>query len=147
MSKRISIAMGMLIMTALACPQASYAQGALIKEIPSGSVTVTDWHRQSVYNRADKKIGTVKDVLVDKAGKITALIVGVGGFLSVGEKDVAVPFDAVQMTNKNNKRILVMDAEKDALKDAPGYTYDRNATTWVPEKPRSTAKRTERAKG
>ena len=145
MSKRI-FAIGLLIMTA-ALPQLSYAQGAPIKEIPTGSVTVTDWHKQSVYNRADKKIGTVKDVLVDKSGKITALIVGVGGFLGVGEKDVAVPFDAVQMTNKNNKKYLVMDAEKDALKEAPGYTYDRNATTWVPERTRSTPKRAERPKG
>jgi sporulation protein YlmC with PRC-barrel domain len=147
MSKRISIVVGLLFVTAAASPQLSYAQGPLIKEIPTGSVTVTDWHKQSIYNRADKKVGTVKDVLVDKSGKITALIVGVGGFLGVGEKDVAVPFDAVQMTNKNSKRYLVMDAEKDALKEAPGYTYDRSATTWVPEKPRPATKRAERPKG
>lgn len=112
MSRCISIAISLLVMAGAASPQLSYAQGALIKEIPTGSVTVTDWHKQSIYNRADKKIGTVKDVLVDKSGKITALIVGVGGFLGVGEKDVAVPFDAVQMTNKNDKRYLVMERKR-----------------------------------
>src|SRR5204863_4698357 len=98
MSKRAPVAVALLFLAAVGIPQIAHAQGQLIKEIPTGSLTVTDWHRQSVFNRADKKIGTVKDVLVDKAGKVTALIVGVGGFLGVGEQDVAVPFDAVQMT-------------------------------------------------
>jgi PRC-barrel domain len=43
------------------------------------------------------KIGEIMDVLVDKSGKIAALIVGVGGFLGAGEKDVAVPFEAVTL--------------------------------------------------
>jgi hypothetical protein len=67
-------------------------------------------------------------------GKATALIVGVGGFLGMGEKDVAVPFNAVQVTNKNNNKwYLVMNASKDTLKTAKGFKYDRNAMTWVPE--------------
>jgi hypothetical protein len=74
------------------------------------------------------------DVLVDREGKATALIVGVGGFLGMGEKDVAIPFNAVQVTNKNNNKwYLVMNSTKDALKSAKGFKYDRNAMTWVPE--------------
>jgi hypothetical protein len=78
------------------------------------------------------------DVLVDKSGKVTSLIVGVGGFLGVDQKDVAVPFDAVQLTNKNkSKWYLVMNTTKDDLKSAPGFKYDRNTTTWVPDTARS----------
>jgi hypothetical protein len=74
------------------------------------------------------------DVLVDREGKATALIIGVGGFLGMGEKDVAVPFGAVQVTSKdNNKWYLVMNSSKDALKSAKGFKYDRNAMTWMPE--------------
>jgi hypothetical protein len=63
-----------------------------------------------------------------------AFIVGVGGFLGMGEKDVAVPFSAVQVTNKNtNKWHLVMHSTKDALKNAKGFKYDRNAMTWISE--------------
>jgi hypothetical protein len=61
---------------------------------------------------------------------------GSGGlfFLGMGEKDVAVPFNAVHVTNKNNNKwYLVMNSTKDALKSAKGFKYDRNATTWVPE--------------
>ena len=98
-------------------------------------VTVTDWYKQNVYDPNDNKIGEVMDVLIDKSGKVTSLIVGVGGFLGAGEKEVAVPFDAVHVTNKdNNKWYLVMNTTKDDLKSAPGFKYDRNSTTWVPDK-------------
>ena len=62
------------------------------------------------------------------------MIVGVGGFLGIGEKDVAVPFNAVQFKTKdNNKWYPVMNATKGALKNAPGLKYDRTAMTWVAE--------------
>jgi sporulation protein YlmC with PRC-barrel domain len=106
----------------------------IMSSIPANSVTVTNWYKQSVYDPNDSKIGEIMDVLVDREGKATALIVGVGGFLGMGEKDVAVPFNAVQVTNKNNNKwYLVMNSNKDALKSAKGFKYDRNATTWVPE--------------
>ena len=97
-------------------------------------MTVTNWYKQNVYDPSDNKIGEIMDVLMDKEGKATALIVGVGGFLGAGEKDVAVPFNAVRMTTKdNNKAYLVMNSTKNALKNAKGFKYDRNKTAWVPE--------------
>jgi sporulation protein YlmC with PRC-barrel domain len=106
----------------------------IMTSIPSDSATVTHWYKQSVYDPSDSKIGEIMDVLIDKSGKVTALIVGVGGFLGMGEKDVAVPFDAVKATTKdNNKWYLVMNSTKDALKSAKGFKYDRNAMTWMPE--------------
>jgi hypothetical protein len=106
----------------------------IMSSIPSDSVTITHWYKQNVYDPSDSKIGEIMDVLVDREGKATALIVGVGGFLGMGEKDVAVPFNAVQVTNKNNNKwYLVMNASKDTLKNAKGFKYDRNAMTWVPE--------------
>ena len=102
--------------------------------IPSDAVTVTHWYKQNVYDPNDSKIGEIMDVLVDKSGKATGLIVGVGGFLGAGEKDVAVPFEAVHTTKKgNNDWYLVMNSSKDALKNAKGFKYDRNAMTWIPE--------------
>ena len=59
-------------------------------------MTITHWYKQNVYDPADNKIGEVMDVLVDREGRVTTLIVGAGGFLGMGEKDVAVPFKAVQ---------------------------------------------------
>jgi hypothetical protein len=72
-------------------------------------------------------------VLTDKTGKITALMVGVGGFLGAGEKDVALPFTAVHSENKDNKWYLTVDETKDSLKSAAGYKYDSSTTTWSPD--------------
>jgi sporulation protein YlmC with PRC-barrel domain len=115
-------------------PQPSGSAAQILASIPANSVTITHWYKQNVYDPSDNKIGEIMDVLVDRAGKATALIIGVGGFLGMGEKDVAVPFDAVQVTSKdNNKWYLVMNSNKDALKSAKGFKYDRNAMTWMPE--------------
>ena len=106
----------------------------IMSGIPSDSVTITHWYKQNVYDPNDSKIGEIMDVLVDKDGKIVALMVGVGGFLGMGEKDVAIPFHAVQFKTKdNNKWWPVVNATKDALKAAPGYKYDRTAMTWMAE--------------
>jgi sporulation protein YlmC with PRC-barrel domain len=119
---------------ALLASDAAFAQAAsraqMLNTLPSG-VTVTDWYKQSVYDPSDSKIGEIMDVLVAPDGHISTLIVGVGGFLGAGEKDVAVPFGAVQGTQKNDKWYLVMNATKDALKTAPGYKYDKSKTQWV----------------
>jgi PRC-barrel domain len=64
--------------------------------------------------------------------EITAFIVSVGGFLGVGEKHVAVPFDNVHATERKGERWLAMNTTKDALKTAAGYKYDRAKATWVP---------------
>jgi hypothetical protein len=69
-------------------------------------------------------------VLIDKSGKITALIVGVGGFLGAGEKDVAMPFSAVSSEKKNDKWYLTVDETKDSLKNAAGYKYNSSTTSW-----------------
>jgi len=105
----------------------------LISSVPSDSLTVTDWYKQPVYDYNNNKLGDVKDVLVDRSGRINALILGVGGILGAGEKDVAVPFEAVKKTMKNNEAYLTLDVTKDNLKLAPGFKYDKNKTSWVPD--------------
>jgi hypothetical protein len=89
-------------------------------------------YKQNVYDPSYAKIGEISDVLVSKDGKIEALIVSVGGFLGLGEKDVAVPFSAIHGAEKNGSWYLTMNSTKDALKAAPGYKYDRAKATWVP---------------
>ena len=112
-----------------------YPSAKMHAALPSEALTVTDWYKQNVYDPSENKIGDIKDVLVDKSGKVVALIVGVGGFLGAGEKDVAVPFEAVHPTMKDKKWWLVMNTTKDTLKNAPGFKYDSNTTTWVPDRP------------
>src|ERR1700759_2287457 len=100
--------------------------------IPTSTTTVTNYYKQNVYDPSDSKIGEIRDVLVGRDGKVTAFIVSVGGFLGAGEKDVAVPFNAVSATDKNGKWYLTMNTTKDAMKQARGYTYDKAKATWIP---------------
>ncbi len=121
---------------ALIAGTAAFAQTMSTKPmttIPPSSVTVTDWYKQDVYDPNNNKIGQISDVLVTQDGRVDALIVGVGGFLGVDQKDVAVEFGAVKQTMKDNKVYLTMNATKDALKSAPGFKYNSNTTTWVPD--------------
>jgi sporulation protein YlmC with PRC-barrel domain len=100
--------------------------------LPVGT-TVTNFYKQNVYDPSDNKIGDIDDMLIDKEGRVTALIIGVGGFLGMGEKNVAIPFSDVRASEKNNNKwYLVLNTTKDALKTAPGYTYDKTKTTWLP---------------
>lgn len=130
----VALSTGALLLSTAAFAQPMAAGGSgLLTSVPSSSLTVTDWYKQDVYDPQNNKIGEVMDVLVGKDGQVQAAIVGVGGFLGAGEKDVAVSFNAIKQTMKNDKIYLTMDTSKDALKKAPGFKYDSTKTTWVPD--------------
>ena len=96
-----------------------------------GGLALSDFYNRDVYDTKDQKIGSVKDGLFDKDGKLNSIILGVGGVLGLGEKDVGVPFNAIQIKVKDGKRYLVTDMTKEALDTAPAYTYDRSSGQWV----------------
>jgi sporulation protein YlmC with PRC-barrel domain len=54
----------------------------------------------SVYNDNNQSIGSINDLLTDKNGNIKAVVIGVGGFLGVGEHLVAIPFEKVKFVNE-----------------------------------------------
>ena len=137
MKNLIAMSAGLMMASTAAFAQPmSSARAEIMSSVPTNSVTVADWYKQNVYDHSDNKIGEIMDVLVSPEGRATALIVGVGGFLGAGEKDVAVPFSAVKHTMKDKKIYLTMDTTKDALKAAPGVKYDKEKTSWVPAAPK-----------
>src|SRR3979411_3032713 len=54
----------------------------------------------SVYNDNNESLGSINDMLMDKSGNIKAVVLGVGGFLGVGEHLVAVPFDKIKFVSE-----------------------------------------------
>jgi sporulation protein YlmC with PRC-barrel domain len=54
----------------------------------------------NVYNDQNEKIGTIKELLVDKSGHIDTVALAVGGFLGIGERDVAVKFADLKWSNE-----------------------------------------------
>jgi sporulation protein YlmC with PRC-barrel domain len=93
--------------------------------------SATDWRGSkligaNIYGPDTKSIGDVNDVLIASDGNIRAVVVGVGGFLGVGEKNVALPFDALRITRKaNSDKIdkISVSYTKDQLKNAPKFAY------------------------
>ena len=89
----------------------------------------------SVYNDKNESIGSINDLLTEKDGKIKAVVIGVGGFLGVGQKDVAVPFEALQIQRKQNSSSIekiTVTYTKDQLSNAPKFAYyqvQSNTTT------------------
>ena len=74
-------------------------------------------------NDANEKVGDINDVLIDSKGKVAAVIVGVGGFLGMGEKDVALTFDQLSFATDNSDPLVVKtNATKESLQAAPQYT-------------------------
>jgi sporulation protein YlmC with PRC-barrel domain len=65
----------------------------------------SDWRASkvvglNVYNDKNESVGSINDLLTDKTGNIKTVIIGVGGFLGVGEHLVAIPFDKVKFVNE-----------------------------------------------
>lgn len=125
----------LIVASALATAVATSAYAATtMTSVPGQSTTVTNYYKQSVYDPKQNKIGDVDDVLVDQSGKITGLVIGVGGFLGAGEEDVIVPFTAVKSSKKDDKWYLTLDETKDSLKSSAGFKYNKTSTSWEPEK-------------
>jgi sporulation protein YlmC with PRC-barrel domain len=78
---------------------------------------------QTVYSQADENLGNINDIVFSKDGGIDAVVVGVGGFLGIGEKSVAVAYANVQaMPGDDGSVKLVLNTTKEELDAAPSYT-------------------------
>jgi len=131
----------MALMAALCLPAAAIAQTsneqqkapqtqtqAQVKPI-NGLITLQDKNTflasdltgATVYNPKDESIGDVNDVIVSRDGKVDGIVVGVGGFLGIGEKNVAIKMDQVKMMDTDTGVKLVLDMTKEQLATAPEF--------------------------
>jgi sporulation protein YlmC with PRC-barrel domain len=92
-----------------------------------------------IYNRADEKLGDINEILLDKDGKVKAVIIGVGGFLGMGEHDIAVSTDKLKFMEEPHKTAVRADTKSDAKTDrtttgaATAPARRDTATDWVPD--------------
>lgn len=87
---------------------------------------------KSLYNGASgeaEAIGEVNDVVLSQTGDAEAVVVGVGGFLGIGEKDVAIDFERISWVERDGERWLTISATQEELETAPAF--DR--TVLMPE--------------
>jgi hypothetical protein len=91
-----------------------------------------------VYNDRNEKIGDISEVLLDREGKVEAVVIGVGGFLGVGEHSVAVPFNALQWQMNDNNRTAMNAAPPASTTAPPAATTTAPTTTGTVGTPAAT---------
>lgn len=86
-------------------------------------LSASEYVGRAVYNPSQEKIGTVSDLIFAPDGAIQAAVIGVGGFLGLGEKKVGVRFDAIEsrVEPETKELVLMLDVTAEQLTQAPAY--------------------------
>lgn len=80
---------------------------------------------KNVQNTADDKtVGSIDSVMLNSSGKVQKVVLGVGGFLGVGKKDVAVDWNQLRVADNGTK--ITMNADKKQLESMPAYTWPKD---------------------
>jgi sporulation protein YlmC with PRC-barrel domain len=78
---------------------------------------------EDVYNRQEEDLGDIKEIMLDmRSGQVAYAVLSFGGWLGMGDKLFAVPWQALQLDTVNKRFLL--DVSKEHLKNAPGFDKD-----------------------
>jgi hypothetical protein len=102
---------------------AQAAGGTYLTEQGADQISANTYIGQSVYTGQNESIGNVTDLIMKKDGGLVAAVVGVGGFLGIGQKNVAVPMDKItvaQNTQDGSVKLTTTETA-DSLKAAPEF--------------------------
>jgi hypothetical protein len=113
---------------AIATPVTVFAQGApqTVQLTKVDVVKVSTGYRSSkvigssVVNEANDTVGKVDDIIIGEDGKSPFVVLSVGGFLRIGNKLVALPYEQLKTTENE---LILPGATKDALKALPEFKY------------------------
>ena len=104
---------------------ATIAAPAVLNYLARQSATqrlATSFIGKNVYDPNGQKIGDVSDIVLDAGnGAANAIVIGVGGFLGIGQKDVAVPIGALRLENREGRQHFVLGASREDLRSAPPF--------------------------
>lgn len=115
--------------TTVVAPEAIAPDEAKLETAPTltqrpGDIPSSKLIGASVYNTTNDNIGEIEDLIISASGSVSAVVVGVGGFLGIGEKKVAIPFNALRSeTGDNTIMKFVIEGTKDNLKSMPDFKY------------------------
>ena len=117
------------IFTKVVSPDATVSEDGYLAAKP-GQILASSLLGKTVYSSVKDVdgvrtiIGDVNDIVLSEDGSVQAAVVGVGGFVGLGEKDVAVDFERLQWMSWDNERHLVMASSKDELESAPEFNRE-----------------------
>ena len=126
LSNSAAAASVMLAIAAMAQSPAAAENVTFIRTQNAGEVRASNLIGVVVKNKAGDVVGEINDVVFGSTGQVSVYIIGVGGMLGIGEKNVAVPFEAITLaTDKDSKRTATLEVTKAALEAAPPYAGER----------------------
>ncbi len=100
--------------TEQAAPQVKHAEGHLASNLIG----------ETVYSSAGEdgeNIGSVNDLVISPDGNVEAIVVGVGGFLGIGQKNVALEYDLIEWTERDGDEWIVVATNREALEALPDF--------------------------
>ncbi len=118
------------------------SQAKVISTPGPNHILASDLEGTNVYGANNESIGEISEVVLNREGQVVAIVVGVGGFLGIGQKNVAIPFDAIEISEQsgdgqssasNNRgaqktmqpqRIVLRGMTKQELEAAPAFDND-----------------------
>ena len=89
-------------------------------------VTASKLVGKTLYNKQNENVGEIEDLVIDQGKTVTGVVVSVGGFLGMGERYVMVDPSSIFLHRADGKLKAMVDADKDAVKNAPEFKYDKN---------------------
>lgn len=111
----------------------SSSQSSMPSQAGRASASNMDWRASkligsAVYNQANERIGDINELLLDESGKVAHVVLGVGGFLGMGERQVAVPFSDLKITQDGSSMKIMTSFNKQSLSSMPEWRDDRSST-------------------
>ncbi|MGM4902074.1 PRC-barrel domain-containing protein [Tardiphaga sp. 866_E4_N2_1] len=114
---------------------AATAQPADAKMALKGNWRASKLMGLNVYNEANEKLGDINELLVDKSGNVRAVVIGIGGFLGMGEHDIAVSMDKLKFIEEpvRTSSSSTSTASRDTTTGAASSTTANRNNDWVPD--------------
>ena len=118
-------------------PQSGAPAAAPMSQAATGQWRASKLIGVDVYNNQNEKLGEISELIMSPGGQIAGAIIGVGGFLGMGERDVMVPLNQLRFTNEGTSTTgtardgdrrwyperAVLNTNKDQLKGMPEFKY------------------------
>lgn len=109
--------------------QQAAQSGSPLYQMKAGEFRASKLDGLNVYNNNNEKIGDVSDLLVDREGKVGAVVVGIGGFLGMGEHLVAIPWDQVKWIDEPARTASTTDTTRTTATGSGSSTAPATSTT------------------
>ncbi len=107
-------------------PSATSSEQFAPRQMP-GQLLASDYMSMGVYGPNNERVGDINNIVFDENGRIVAVIVGVGGFMGLGEKAVALPYNSVKLSPQGNS--MTINHTKAQLEGAPPFVTARTDQT------------------